>query len=179
MKKWLIPIAIIIVIVIAVVAIVGGDSSTSTSDKSTETKKELRFEGRADTQEKDIELLVKESGELEGMKLTVTKIERKAKLGEFEEAESGKEFVIATVSLENVSDKTVSYNEFDFRVQTAGGQVLDLAFTTAEGGLESGDLIAGGKHSGTVTFEVPKETGHQYLIYKSSFEPDRIIVQIQ
>src|SRR4030042_4761194 len=171
-KKWLLPIGIIVIVVIAVTALLGGSSSSSSKDQSSETKKELRFQDRADAQEKDLELLVNESGELEGMKVTVTKVERKAKLSEFEEAESGKEFVMATISLENVLEKTTPYNGFYFRIQTAGGQVLDQSFSSDEDSLGSGDLIAGGKHSGTVTFESPKETGHQYLIYKPSFEPD-------
>ncbi|MCH8821517.1 DUF4352 domain-containing protein [Patescibacteria group bacterium] len=183
MKKILLIIGgIIVAIVIAGVVIGSGDqeSSTTTETEKQEEQKSVRFEGRADAQDKDIELLVKESTELEGMKVTVTKVERKVRLGEFEEAESGKEFVIVTIALENVSNETVPYNEFDFRIQTASGQVLDGAFTIAEGNLDSGDLIAGGKHSGTVTFEVTKEEGHQYLIYKpNAFNSDRIIVQLQ
>ncbi len=144
------------------------------------TDKKQRFEGRADAQDKDIELLVKESGELEGMKITVTKIERKIRLSKYNEAESGKEFVIVHLSFENVSSETIPYNGFDFRIQTAGGQVLDQSFSSAEDRLGSGDLVSGGKHSGTVTFEVLKEPGHRYLLYKpNSFKSDRIVVQIQ
>ena len=156
------------------------ESKNNQTGQQEVTEKKQRFEGRADAQDKDIELLVKESEELEGMKLLVTKVESKIRLSEYNEAESGKEFVIVYLSFENVSNETIPYNGFDFRIQTAGGQVLDQSFSSAEDRLGSGDLVSGGKHSGTVTFEVPKEPGYRYILYKpNSFKSDRIVVQIQ
>ncbi len=181
--------ALILLVFIFLPSILSGnleEDQTVQESKSTQpvqqegSDKKQRFEGRADAQDKDIELLVKESGELKGMKITVTKIERKIRLSEYNEAESGKEFVIVYLSFENVSNETIPYNGFDFRIQTAGGQVLNQSFSSAEDRLGSGDLVSGGKHSGTVTFEVPKEPGHRYLLYKPNlFKSDRIVVQIQ
>jgi hypothetical protein len=184
MKKVLLIIGVIVVviIVIGVVAGTGEESSTTETSKDNQQtqEKKVRFEGRADAQDNDTELLVNESAEIKGMKIIATKVDRKTRLGEFQEADSGKEYVIVTISLENVSDEAIPYNEYDFRIQTSGGQVLDPAFAVSEGGLDSGDLIGGGKISGTVTFEPPKEQGHQYLIYKpSAWSSDRVIVQIQ
>ncbi|OQX50512.1 hypothetical protein B5M47_03785 [candidate division CPR3 bacterium 4484_211] len=162
----------------------GGGSSTDTDNRgdsgATPTTRQYRFMGRVDAQPKDIEIVVGENATLEGLKLTVNDITRTSAVSEFEKAESGKEFVIVDVSLENVSDKTEQYSYFDFRIQTAAGQVLDTSLVLVDGRLGSGDLVAGGKVAGKVTFEVPKEEGHQYLIYKpNAWKADRIIVQVQ
>ncbi len=139
-----------------------------------------RFIGRPDAQPKDIELLVGESAVLEGLKLTLTDVQRSLSIGQFEKAESGKEFIIVNVRLENVDTKTHSYNAFNFRIQTAGGQVLDPGFVTVEPRLGSGDLVAEGKVEGKVGFETPREEGHQYILYKpNAFKSDRIVIQVQ
>lgn len=99
-------------------------------------------------------------------------------LGEFDNADSGKTYVVADVTLENTSDSTKPYNEFDFRMQTAGGQVLDgTVVSSITDVLNSGDIVTGGKSTGKVVFQVPVETGHQYLIWKPGLDSDRAIVQ--
>lgn len=138
-----------------------------------------RFVGRPDAQPKDIELLVGESAILEGLKLTLRDVKRLSSIPG-STAQTGKEFIIVSLRLENVDTKTHPYNSFDFRIQTAGGQVLDRAFETVEPHLGSGDLVAGGKVEGTVVFEVPREEGHQYILYKPNpFKADRIVVEMQ
>ncbi len=139
-----------------------------------------RFVGRPDAQPKDIELLVGESAVLEGLRLTLTDVERSLSIERYEIAEAGKEFIVVSLRLENVDIKTHPYNTFDFRIQTAGGQVLDAGFVAVQPRLGSGDLVAGGKVEGKVGFETPLEEGHQYILYKPNpFRADRIIVQIQ
>ena len=149
--------------------------------KPSTTTEEYRFKDRSDSQPKDIELVVGESAELDGLKVSFTNAQRTTALSEYSKADSGKEFVIITASFENVSDRTQSYNSLDFRVQTAEGQVLDHHwFNPRDDDLESGDLVTGGKVTGTIVFEVPKEEGHQYILYKpNAWKPDRIVVQIQ
>jgi len=137
-----------------------------------------RFAGRPDAQPKDIELLVGESAVLEGMEVTLTKVDRMTRIG-FLAAATGKEFVIITVKMENVDTKTHRYEERDFRIQTAGGQVLDRLVVSVEPRLGPGDLVAGGRVEGTVAFEAPIETGHQYILYKPNpLRADRIVVEI-
>lgn len=162
----------------------GGKKETQESPKPAVQQKEekqYRFEGRLDAQSKDIEILVGESAELEGLRLTINEVERATSLGMFEKAETGKEFVILDVLLENISDKTQSYNALNFRIQTAGGQVLDsFGGPFVENVLHSGDLIEKGKVQGKISFELPKEEDHQYVLYKpNAWKPDRIVIQIQ
>lgn len=185
-KNWFAKHKILTVIgVLILLAIIGGASGgkgtqngSSGSKAASSTTKQYRFAERADKQPKDVELLPSESGTVGGVKLTVSDVKYATSLGEFDKANSGKTYLVASVSLENTSNSTQPYNEVDFRVQTAGGQVLDGTIASSVTNLlNSGDLVAGGKASGQVVFQVPVEDGHQYLIWKPGFSSDRSIVQ--
>lgn len=154
----------------------GGNNSSGGSSNSGQAK-EYRFAERADKQDKDVEVVAGEPATIGGVKLTVSKVEYKPTVSEYETPKAGKTYVVADVVLENTSDKTRPYNVFDFRIQTAGGQVLDGAFASVPNPLNSGDMVAGGKAQGQVVFEVPVEEGHQYIIWKPSFDRARAIIQ--
>ncbi|MCA9331947.1 DUF4352 domain-containing protein, partial [Candidatus Saccharibacteria bacterium] len=113
---------IALVVVVAIASGASGDNTnnngSSGSSGSSNSSKEYRFADRADKQDKDVELAVGESGTVDGIKLTVNKVEYKTSVSEFESAGDGKTYVIADVSLENTSDETKPYNTFDFRIQT-------------------------------------------------------------
>lgn len=159
----------------------GGNSSSSNGveGKASNETKTYRFTDRADKQKGDVETLPGETATVGGIKMTLTNVEYKTQLSEFETADAGKTYMTADVALENTSDKTEAYNVFDFRIQTAGGQVLDGAISSIQT-LSSGDMVAGGKASGKIVFEVPVEDGHQYVIWKpNAVRSDRAIVQVK
>ncbi len=184
-KSWfarhkILTVIIAFVVLIAVVGAAGGGDSTNNSSGggSTNSAKEYRFAERADKQDKDVELAVGESGTVDGVKLTVSKIDYTPTIGEYDTAKAGNTYVLADVTLENTSNETKPYNVFDFRIQTTGGQVLDGAFASVPKPLSSGDMVAGGKAQGQVVFEVPVEDGHQYIIWKpNAAKSDRAIIQ--
>lgn len=173
-KKVVLGLVVGLFVLVILGALVGGPEPEK-------APKEYRFPDRPDKQETDVELVVGEFAEIEGLKVGITKAQRTTAFSEFEKAGSGKEFVIITASFENVSDKTQPYNPVYFRIQTAEGQVLDYYwFNPRDDDLESGDLVTGGKVSGTIVFEVSKEKGHQHILYKpNAWKPDRIVVQIR
>jgi len=166
------------VVVLFVLVILGALAGGPKPEKA---PKEYRFPDKPDKQETDVELVVGEFAELEGLKVGITEAQRTTAFSEFEKADSGKEFVIITASFENASDKTQPYNPLNLRIQTAEGQVLDYYwFNPRDDDLASGDLVTGGRISGSVVFEVPKEEGHQYILYKpNAWKPDRLVIQIQ
>lgn len=175
--------AFIVIAVIASAASGGGNTNNNSADGgsggSSNSEKTYKFDERADKQPKDVEVLPGETATVGGVKVTLSGVEYKTRLNDFETAESGKTYVIADVALENISNETQPYNVFDFRIQTAGGQVLDGTITTIKT-LSSGDLVAGGKVSGKIVFEVPVEDGHQYVIWKpNAFNADRAIVRVK
>jgi len=187
-KKHKILTVILAFIVIGVIgtAAGGGDTDTTSngsgdSSNSESAENTVRFEDRADIQDKDVEVLPGEAATVGGVQMTLTNVETKTNLGEFDTAGSGNTYVVADVAIENTSDETQAYNVFDFRIQTSEGQVLDGAFTLLDGTLGSGDLVSGGKTSGKIVFEVPvADTGSQFVIWKpNAFNADRAIVKVQ
>lgn len=186
-KNWfarhkVLTVIIALVVLVAIGGASGGgksdNSGSSGSKSSSSSKKEYRFADRADKQEKDVELAVGESGTVDGVKVTVTKVEYKSSLSEFETSKDGKTYVVGDVTLENTSNETKPYNVFDFRIQTSSGQVLDGAFASVPTPLSSGDLVTGGKAQGQIVFEAPVEEGHQYIIWKpNAVKSDRAIIQ--
>lgn len=169
-----------IVLLGIVIAAVGGGSNKS-GDTSGNTPKVYKFTDRADKQEKDVEVAVAEPAMVDGRTMTVNSVQYLDSLGEFSKAGVGKVFVVIAVEVENTSDKVQTYNGLDFRIQTAGGQVLDASIESfGDGTLGSGDLVAGGKTSGNIVFEVPVEEGSQYVIWKPNpIESDRAIVKVK
>lgn len=183
-KKHKIVTVMLALVLLAGIAGASGGSKKSSDDSnksssSASNEKTYKFDDRADKQNKDVEVLPGEAATVDGVKMTLTNVEVKTSLSEFETATSGKTYVLADVALENTSKETKPYNVFNFRIQTAGGQVLDGTFSTVAN-LGSGDIVAGGKASGKIVFEVPVEDGHQYVIWKpNAFNADRAVVRVK
>lgn len=183
-KHKILTVILALIVLGVVVSAAGGDSSkngsSGGSSKSGNGEKTYKFTDRADKQPKDIEVLPGETATVKDIKMTLTNVEYKTSLGEYQTADDGKTYVVADVSLENTSNKTQPYNVFDFRIQTAAGQVLDGDFSSVPTPLSSGDMVAGGKASGKIVFKVPTEEGHQYVIWKpGAYNADRAIVQVK
>lgn len=176
-----------VVLLLIIIGGVSGDSpktqdnvQTANGVQVTDKSKGYRFNDRADKQEKDVEIVPGESALLDGMKMTVNEVTKLTAINDYTTAPSGKTYVVATVTLENTSDRAKPYNVYDFRIQTSGGQVLDSYWQSPDPALNSGDLVQGGKVTGKVTFEAPVETAPQYIIWKpSAFDGGRAIVQVQ
>lgn len=186
-KKHKILSVVLAFLVIGIIAAAAGGSDTtdtangsnSESSESATAEDAVRFTDRADIQDGDVEVLPGEAATVGGVQMTLSGVETKQSINEFDSAASGNVYLIADVSIENTSDETQAYNVFDFRIQTAGGQVLDGAFTTLEGTLGSGDLVSGGTTTGKVVFEVPVEEGNMYVLWKpNAFNADRAVVQV-
>lgn len=83
------------------------------------------------------------------------------------EPKSGFIYVIVTVSIENLGPGTITHlSPTDFQVLDAKGVLRgeDYIIEAKDCALDSVDLIAGGKVSGCISFQVP-DTGELYLIY--------------
>jgi hypothetical protein len=79
-----------------------------------------------------------------------------------------------TVTVHNGTSKSQDYNEFDFKVQTPGGDVSSLSAQGSGGTLGSGTLVAGGTKTGRLCTTDAGEKGQYVFIYKpNAFESDR------
>jgi hypothetical protein len=129
--------------------------------------KDQIFAGRADAQKKDQEELIGGAAKIDGLRATVTSAEFVQELSQFETDGYFK----ATITIVNEGDDSKPYSQFDWRFQTANGQVLDATLST-EPSLGGGDLVSGGTVTGTVIFPAQTPTG--FVIWKPNpFKSDR------
>ena len=121
------------------------------------------------TKDEKVECNQGEVGTLGNGAIKVTKVQR-SQGSEWDKPKTGKEFVIITVMIENKGDEKLSYNPFDFKLQNSQGQQESMTFTTIDQdtSLSSGELIPGGKVTGTIAFETTKGDKKLALIYNNN-----------
>ncbi|MFC5404588.1 DUF4352 domain-containing protein [Cohnella soli] len=116
-----------------------------------------------------------EAATLFDLKLTVDRIER---TGEYNKQvlQPGTEFVLVHVTLENAGSGTRKYNSSSFELLSADGKP-DLSVTTlnGEGELHIGDLAPGGKISGILPYEHPKNEAAMTLTFRPNTMSDQTI----
>lgn len=164
-KSWFLRHKILTgIIVLVVIAIIGsaasGNKSGVTSGGTNNT---------AATQDEKTEFAVGEKALFDDKSITVTNVERNYDTGnQFAQPESGKEFVLVTVEINNNSKSSMNYNTFEFKMQDSNGVQQSEAFSAlSEGKLNSGSLAAGGAVTGKLAYEVPKDDGGLKLLYQS------------
>lgn len=162
-------IAIIIAAVVILFAIV-----SSGSDEPKSNGKKSGSKSSENISEKVFN--IGEEIEYKNMKLTVNSVNFKSGY-EYSNPDEGKEFVEINVTLENVGDSEESYNPYDFSMVSSQGNKVDHDFETysIEGGLSDGDLIAGGKVTGNLVFEVPQNDEKLTLYYSPSIWSDKYV----
>ncbi|MFP5116040.1 DUF4352 domain-containing protein [Bacillaceae bacterium C204] len=168
---WLGFIALLVLIIIAAVARSGGNSS--------ETPKEVLSRNSTSSLTKTKapkEFQVGETFQLDEYKVSVNKVE-KSTGNKFDKPKSGNEFVIVTVTIENGGTATIDYNQFDFNIKNSQGNMIEATITTIDDDtrFNAGLLPSGGKVSGTVVFEAPKDDTKLQLIFTPSFWSDKTI----
>ena len=138
-----------------------GDNSSSTQTSVQETKKEFK---------------IGDVIAFKGTEVTVTSVQRNFNTGnDFLQPKSGKEYVKVFVQIVNKEKDRVSYNTFDWQIQDSDGSIQNPSFMTTantDDYLESGELIKGGKKSGSLVFEVNKGDTGLILHYKPSYFSD-------
>lgn len=75
---------------------------------------------------------------------------------EFSQPKAGNRFVAVEVLYENGGTETVSYNPFDWKLTDSAGFSYQQNYSGKEPALHSGDLAAGEKARGFITYEVPQ-----------------------
>lgn len=115
--------------------------------------------------------------EFSGQIVEITKVE-KSKGSDFDKPSEGKEYVIVHVSIENNSDKEISYNPFNFKMKNSNGQIETQSFTMVDSdtSLSSGDLAPGGNVSGTIAFEQPIDDEALQLFFEPGFWDDKRLI---
>ncbi len=156
-KKWWFWIIAIVVIGIIAGSQGGDNTTTQTSDNPISSKNEKTEYNQG------------EEARLGNGAITINKVE-KSQGNTYDKPKSGKEFVIVYLTIENKGNSNLSYNPFYFKMQNSQGQQEDTTFTVIDNdtALHSGELIPGGKITGTVTFEEPIGDDGLVLIYNDN-----------
>ncbi len=159
-KKWWFWVLIVVVIIIIAMAGSSNNTTTETGGSTTES---------VSTEEEKTEYNKGEEAILGNGSITVTEV-KKSQGNEWDKPKSGKEYVIVSVTIENKGNNNLSYNPYYFKMQNSQGQQEDITFTTIDQdtSLQSGELVAGGKVSGTITFEEPTGDTGLILIYNDN-----------
>lgn len=71
-----------------------------------------------------------------------------------------------SVTLENRDDKAQTYGIFAWKIQTPSGDVKDTAISDSNNKYGNGDLVPGGKKTGRVCFDNPKESGTYVVLWQ-------------
>ncbi|MBH1956064.1 DUF4352 domain-containing protein [Candidatus Saccharibacteria bacterium] len=156
--------ALIIVVLIGIGGATGGNKSdTPTNTASSGTVSESK------TTDSKTEFKVGETATFDDKSITIKDVQRNySTSNQFAQPESGKEFVLVTVEIANNSKSSMDFNTFEFKLQDSNGVQLNESFTAlSEGKLNSGSLAPGGKVTGKLAYEVPKDDTGLKLLYQS------------
>ena len=164
--KILTGIGIFIVVAIIISAVSGGDKNETAKTGDTNASSS---NSQAETEETEkTEFAIGETATFDDKSITIANVQRNYDTGnQFAQPESGKEFVLVTVDIANNSKSSMSYNTFEFKLQDSNGVQQSESFSAlSEGKLNSGSLAAGGKVSGKLAYEVPKDDAGLKLLYQ-------------
>lgn len=161
-KRHKILTGILVLVVIGVISSAangGKNSGTSADGNSTQSS----------GQEEKTNFKIGETATFDNKSITVTDVQRNYDTGnQFAQPESGKEFVVVTINIANNGDSELSYTTFEFKMQDSNGVQQNEAITAlSEGKLNSGSLAKGGKVTGKLAYEVPKDDAGLKLLYQS------------
>ena len=175
-KKWWVWV-LIVVVLIGVGGAMGGEKNNTATNTGNSGG------SQSEKTEEKTEFKVGETASFDDKSITVTEVQRNYDTGnQFAQPESGKEFVIVTVQITNNSDSTLDYNTFEFKMQDSNGVQQNEAFSAlTEGKLNSGSLAKGGKVTGKLAYEVPKDDAGLKLLYQnfSFFDNKAITFNLQ
>ena len=173
-KVW--QIILIVVVVIGIIGAVAGKGNEQPTSKDNGSEKEsVTADKKAEKKEEKTEFSQNETVTFKDVDFTVTNVE-KTTGSEYDTAKEGYEYVIVTVKIENKSDKKISYNPYDWKMENSNGQEVDTTFTITnkDTELHNGDLNAGGMVEGSLAFEQPqRDTGLKLNYYDNAlFDED-------
>ena len=129
---------------------------------------------------KEVVVNVGETAEIDDKLFKVVSIQRNYPGGKYSTLPTGKEWVLVNVYIENKGQKEKSYNSYDFKMEDSSGDRKSSVYVSdVFDELHSGDLAPGGRKSGNIVFEVPKDDQGLKLIYEPNiFTEEKVIVKL-
>lgn len=137
-------------------------SGDSNSDAQSEAAPEQEAAPAEESGDGNLDVAIGESVETNNLNITVNNLR-------FENDVLGS-YVCTDVDLKNNSDKSVSFNQFDFKLHKPNGVVSDTTFTGLDiQNLETAELSPSGQTSGSVCFDSDGTPGEYKVEYTGGF----------
>lgn len=84
--------------------------------------------------------------------ITIEKVDRVSELTA-DKSKTENDLITVQIKIRNVSNKTIAYDSFDFKLQTSSGSIIEQVYNITT--LTSGEIEPGQYASGTITYEAP------------------------
>ena len=169
------------VIVVIFVVLIGSQSKQAEKvgeNKKPESNGSSQIQNKESKKEEKTEFKVGDIIAFDGKELTVEKFERNWKSEKaYIKPKDGKEYVKVSVKIENKSKTEMNYNVFEFKAEDSNGAAENANMQTYSlpDSLGSGNLVKGGKKSGSMIFEVPTGSSLK-LHYQPSFWSNKKVI---
>ena len=169
------------VVVVVFIILIGSQSKQAEKvgeNKNPESNRSSQIQNKESKKEEKTEFKVGDIIAFDGKELTVEKVERNWNSGNaYMKPKDGKEYVKVLVKIENKSETEMNYNVFEFKAEDSNGvaESADWQTYSLPDSLGSGDLIKGGKKSGSMIFEVPAGSSLK-LHYQPSFWSNKKVI---
>lgn len=145
-KVWVWIVAVIALMIFGSAA--GSHSATPTKVNDSTQKSDAKK-----TESKQKNFKVGDTIDTDGIQMTINSVEYPAG-SEYNQAEDGKSWVVANVTIKNSSGKVVDYNPFDFKLDADGNATnFDGINIDVKNKLNSGELKDGATVSGNLVGE--------------------------
>lgn len=139
---------------------------------------------QATYQDNQITARVGERVDGEYLSMVVRDVHTTDAIGEFQEADSGNEYVVVRVAVKNTSDQYLSFSEFlQTRIRDDEGYSYRTAFAVTNNSMSGGQLVPGEVERGDLVFEVPTDSTGRVLQFDFEsfdlFDTDRVLIDLE
>ncbi len=151
----------VVVLVVIVAAGMGGSGSSDSSDKSASSSS-------SSATPLDKVYKVGQTASYKGYKIKVNSVSYSSG-NEYEQPDSGKQYVIVNVTITNDTDESQDYNPYDFKLNADGNNTdLDEIYTDVDNTLNAGSLDKGASVTGNMVGQASTSVSKLQLQYQTS-----------
>ncbi|KRM13297.1 DUF4352 domain-containing protein [Paucilactobacillus suebicus] len=162
-------ILIVLVLIFAISGINGGDTTSSSSSKSSSSSSSKKTNPLSKVYN------VGQTASYKGYEVKVNSVNF-SQGDDIDTPDSGKQYVIANVTITNKTDDSQDYNQYDFQLNADGNNTdFDEITSSTDNLLSSGSLDKNASVTGNLVGQASKNSTKLQLQYKTSFWNDKTV----
>lgn len=162
-------ILIVLVLIFAISGINGGDTTSSSSSKSSSPSSSKKTNPLSKVYN------VGQTASYKGYEVKVNSVNF-SQGDDIDTPDSGKQYVIANVTITNKTDDSQDYNQYDFQLNADGNNTdFDEITSSTDNLLSSGSLDKNASVTGNLVGQASKNSTKLQLQYKTSFWNDKTV----